>query len=47
MRKKTVKNLKKLKSIDENINENDIYNIGPTIGAHLGSGTFGFTVVEK
>lgn len=39
--------IKRLKSIDENINENDIYNIGPTIGAHLGSGTFGFTVVEK
>jgi len=31
----------------ENVDEKYLYNIGPTVGAHLGSGTFGFTMVEK
>lgn len=39
--------VKKLKASGIEVDEKYMYNIGPTVGAHLGSGTFGFTLVEK
>ncbi|WP_138269161.1 DegV family protein [Anaerofustis stercorihominis] len=39
--------VKKLKAMDIDVDEKYMYNIGPTVGAHLGSGTFGFTMVVK
>lgn len=37
----------KLIANGENVSMENMYNIGPTVGAHLGSGTFGFTLVIK
>ena len=39
--------IRRLVSNGEKIDEDLIYNIGPTVGAHLGSGTLGFTMVVK
>lgn len=37
----------KIKKINDNIDIKDIYNMGPTIGAHIGSGTFGYACILK